>query len=156
MTCFLGTKYRNCPAIDEFLTFGFISKVNTSDAMNKTMQSELPLKGQKPLWISTQSLEEDKKELLPILDEATNDYSNDVIWTCSPPSDFQKCKTFCQEGWVYANINHMDGIEAACVVIFGMPPRDNASYSLGRTHLSRLFMRARNFLIIINEENVPR
>ena len=118
-----------------------------------SVKSELSLGGQKPLWISSQSLGEDKEELLPVLKEVTNDYSNDVIWTCSPASDFGKCKPFCKEGWVYANINHMDGIEAACVVIFGIPPKDNI-FSL--TNLSRLFTRARNCLIIITEENVPR
>ena len=153
MTCFLGTKYRNCPAIDDFVGGQFTDKTELSDAMNNTKKSELSLGGQKPLWISTQSLDEDKEELLPILKEATNDYSNDVIWTCSPASDFGKCNPFCKEGWVYTNINHMDGIEAACVVIFGIPPKDN-SYS--GTNLSRLFTRARNCLIIITEEKVPR
>ena len=124
--------------------------------MQETNQSELSLGGQKPLWISTQSLQEDKDELMPILKEETNDYSNDVIWTCSPASDFGKCKPFCQGGWEYANINHMDGIEAACVVVFGVPTPDSVSLAEGQTHLSRLFTRARNSLIIITEEKVTR
>ena len=156
MTCFLNTKYRNCPAIDAFVGDRFTRKSNLSAAMKETNQSELSLGGQKPLWISTQSLQEDKDELMPILKEETNDYSNDVIWTCSPASDFEKCKLFCQGGWEYGNINHMDGIEDACVVVFEMPSKDNASFIDGQTHLSRLFTRARNCLILITEEKVTR
>ena len=153
MTCFLGTKYRSCPEIDVFVRSKFIDESELPLVMSGAKQSELSMRGQVPLWISTRSLEEDKEALFQILKEETNDYSNDVIWTCSPASDFGKCKLFCQEGWVYVNINHMDGIEAALVVIFGIPPEDGAFGLLGHTKLSRLLTRARNSLILITEED---
>ena len=113
--------------------------------------------GQKPLWISTDTLhlEEVKTQLKALLKETTNDFSADVIWTCWPSRDFDRCQSVCPDGWNYTNINHMDGIEASTVVIFGMPPTDNVSYRGANTH-SRLFTRARHCLVLVTEENVPR
>ena len=123
--------------------------------MDTAKESELALAGKKPLWILTNTLEEDQAQLETALKEATSDFAADVIWTCWPSKDFDRCKPVCQEEWVYANINDMDGIEASTLVIFGMPPTDNVSARGTNTH-SRLFTRARHCLVIVTEDNVPR
>ena len=152
--------YRNSNVIEEFVDGEFknvdsFGNYQASKSMSLTRMSKLALAGQKPLWILTGTLDEDQSQLKTALKEATKNFPADVIWTCWPSRDFDRCLPVCQEEWVYANINDMDGIEASTVVIFGMPPTDNVSMDGRNTH-SRLFTRARHCLVIVTEQNVPR
>ena len=51
---------------------------------------------------------------------------------------------------MYVQVDQMDGTEAACLVIFGLPV-DSDFVKLGR-----LFSRARNSLVILTEDKVVR
>ena len=105
------------------------------------------------MWIATENMIEDKEKFLPLLRNVTKTFSN-VIWTCSPSTDYSKCKTFCGNDWSFVNVYQIDGIEAPCVVVFGLPARDNNITSIHS--FSRLFSRARNSLVLITEEKVTK
>ena len=105
------------------------------------------------MWIATESMIEDKELFLPLLRLMTKTFSS-VIWTCSPSTDYSKCKSFCEDHWSFVNVNEIDGIEAHCVIIFGLPARDNNITSIHS--FSRLFSRARNSLVLVTEEKVTK
>ena len=154
MICFLPTKYRNSNHIDNLLSNVFSYDEELPDAMKetKTTRNELAPSGPKPLWISSASIQKEQDNILSHLEEATNGYK-DVIWTCAPASDHSRFKDFCGDHWKYVPVDQMDGSEAACVVVFGIPAYDLAqSYA----KLGRLFSRARNSVAIITEDEVAR
>ena len=172
MVCFLPTQYRNADSIDS-LHKHFTEKSFLSRALEKTRMKKNPIemKGKQPLWIQTQSIpcvhavSKNEKRFWELLDEVIGDYKNDVIWTCAPSTDQAKFNAAVSRNpkwddeksvnWHYININHMDGIEAACVIIFGVPIRTDA-FNSSCHQLSRLFSRARNCIILVTEKKVSR
>ena len=76
-----------------------------------------------------------------------------AIWTCAPASDHSRFKDFCGDHWKYVPVDQMDGSEAACVLVFGIPALDLAQ---PYAKLGRLFSRARNSVAIITEDEVAR
>ena len=117
-----------------------------------TIRNGLAPKGPKPLWISCENVQKDHEEIMPYLNKVAKDYQ-DIIWTCNPASDHSRFEVFCGDHWKYVPVDQMDGSEAACVVVFGIPAKDLAhSYA----KLGRLFSRARNSVAIITEDEVAR
>ena len=104
------------------------------------------------MWISTDSYEQDKESIMPYLTEATQGYK-EVVWTCANPSDHSKFLGLCEEHWTYVRVDQMDGTEAPCLVIYGIPVQDHAQPF---AKLGRLFSRARNSVVIITEDEVTR
>jgi hypothetical protein len=149
MTIVLDKNFHNCDEVNNLISEKFNSRA--FHGFNKTFDAPPP-SGQKPLWISTDTLANDSLNFLPILSEATKNFMN-VIWTCYPSIDSKRYNQFCENAWKYVNINQISDMEAPCVVIFGMPAKESLSMT---ANLSMLFSRARSCLVLITEANFLR
>ena len=149
-TFILGKNYRTCDKINSLLSEDFNFEANPSLTQVFNVP---PLEGQKPLWISTDTFANDKANFMPLLSETTKMFVHNVIWTCHPPSDYERCRSFCDNGWQYIDINHIQNLEAACLIIFGMPTKESLSI---KSKLNRIFSRARSCLVLLTEENFMR
>ena len=85
--------------------------------------------------------------------ETTQEYIHDVIWTCYPPTDFNKYNQCCGDHWIYGNIHHLDERKTDCVVIFGIESLANSALS-SKQSLSLLFSKVKCCLVLVTDEEV--
>ena len=156
MIFYLPTKYRTSGAIDSYVTknYNHLYKFYRPKAMLTAENKihELTPEGEKPIWIELLNIEQEKDALSRLLKSLTACHK-EIIWTCCFESDKTKFKGVCDIGWTYIKENELDGTEAECILIFGLP---FGSESVSSKKMTRLLTRARNLAIIVTERSTNR